>query len=469
MTMANLLQRFRQLGRRGEVKANPPIPTGGSTNYAGDWRWSLRADLAGTKINYDKDLGDPWMESVIAAALAIITTTFPEARPCVKETGADGNETLLFDHPVAKLIRRPNPQYGYSRLMAGSLISWDTGSNFYWLKFRPDGDPTKPPTELWYVPHKRIEIVTEDNDSAPISYYRYTNKGKQYKVPPGEMVHVAYGIDPNDPRSGLAPLQAVKRERYTLQEAANYGARLMKQGGAIGVVLSPRDKDAEIDEEAVKKKLTTRTSGDRQHEPLVLSGAIAIDKLAFSPEEMALDTLTIQPISLVLACMLTPKGCLGLALGPHDATYANKEQEWEQLWEGKLIPTARIIAEQLNEQLLSDFGPTDRLSVAFDHSQVRALQEDQDNLFKRANDAWKLNAIDRATWKRMVGMKPLPEDKGVFYRDVAGGPQFPDTTGTGTGQAGSKSAKNGNGNGAKPASWAERVENELAALHAESE
>jgi len=96
-------------------------------------------------------------------------------------------------------------------------------------------------------------------------------------------------------------------------------------------------------------------------------------------------------------------------------TYNNMREARVSALQDFLIPKWTLIEEALTMQLGPDFwGDDPTYKFGFDYNSLRAMAEDMNALWERLTKAFLANAIDRATWKTKVGMKPLPEDEGVY-------------------------------------------------------
>ena len=85
--------------------------------------------------------------------------------------------------------------------------------------------------------------------------------------------------------------------------------------------------------------------------------------------------------------MGVPAVLAGLGAGLNSATYNNTRELREYFTEQKLVPLWRTVAEELTYQLLPEFDEDDNLYCKYNVEDVRALSQDQDELYKRMNTA----------------------------------------------------------------------------------
>jgi hypothetical protein len=122
----------------------------------------------------------------------------------------------------------------------------------------------------------------------------------------------------------------------------------------------------------------------------------------------------------VAAVLGIPAVVAGLGAGYDHAIYSNVEQAREAAYEEFLIPIQRINAHDLAIQLLPDFTTDPRIRLQHDYSKVRALQEDQDGLAKRAVAAFAGGLMMRGEARELIGLKARPEDNVHFMPRSSG-------------------------------------------------
>ena len=85
-------------------------------------------------------------------------------------------------------------------------------------------------------------------------------------------------------------------------------------------------------------------------------------------------------------------------------------------WTAGIIPIQRIVP---GEVLLPDFETApERFACKFDLSRVAALRDDRSELFSRADIGVKSGWLLVSEAKKMVGIKPEPQDD-VYLRSIA--------------------------------------------------
>jgi HK97 family phage portal protein len=267
-----------------------------------------------------------------------------------------------------------------------TLVDYMVDGNGYWIKLRDRSGIVR---ELWWAPSWTCKPVSEAGSNALITHYNYTPSATTVELPVTDVVHFRFGLDPDNPRLGMSPLKSVLREVFTDDEAANFTASLLRNMGVPGLVVSPEQAEARPssdDVAATKAYFKGAFTGDRRGEPLVMSGPTRVAQFGFSPEQLLLRELRRIPEERVTAVMGVPAIVAGLGAGLERSTFSNMAEAREAAYESGLIPTQRILSEEVRFQLLSDFEPDPfAWRFGFDLSKVRVLQEDLTRQAERFN------------------------------------------------------------------------------------
>lgn len=389
----------------------------GSQDIAGAMRQVLGQMLSGTQIDYAAEVGNPIQNSLIRAAINWVGRTLPEAP--VRTVEADENDKQVPVRPdlLAPLLRRPNPHYSGSTLCKQFALSWIVDGNVYWYKVRNLRGKV---FQIWPIPHFMITPRWPmGDDKVYISHYDYVVNGRVYQLDPADVIHFRDGVDPENTRRGLSPLGALLREIFTDIGATNYSAALMKHAGIPPVIISPKESTnaANVNLKELSEMYVRRTAGDERGKPLAAPMGIEVHKLAYDPKEMDLSVLHDTPAERVASVLGIPAIVLGFRIGLEAGTFSNYEQASENAYETHNVPLWRYIGEELTVQLLPEVDPTPGRSAEHDLSQVRALQDDQDDLFKRWGMAYQYGYAKRSEARAAAGLKSGPEDE-VYSTEV---------------------------------------------------
>ena len=350
------------------------------------------------------------------APLQWISRNFPEAPPEMRKEQPDGSLEVETNHAMLRLLVRPNPFYSGTTLWMATLLDWYVDGNAYWIKIRNRAGAVQ---ELWWIPS--FLISPKGGSQTFISHYEYRPAGSLVRLEPDDLVHLRYGLDPDDPRRGRSPLKSVLREVFTDDEAANFTAQLLRNSGVPGIVVSPKDSSELSPEDvaATKAYLADAHTGDRRGEPLVMSGPTNVEQFGFSPSQLDLKSLRRIPEERITGVLGIPAIVAGLGAGLDRSTFANFAEAREAAYQENIIPAQRIIGEELRFQLLSDFEEDPwKFRVGFDTSKVRVLQEDEQKRAQRLDIGVRGGWVRVDEARRAMGHQAEPEDE-IYLRSFA--------------------------------------------------
>jgi HK97 family phage portal protein len=352
---------------------------------------------------------DPISNSAVMNCLAWIQRNFIHASLDVYQMDEEDEKEVVNGHPMVRLIKRPNAFYQDVHLWYATLLSYHLDGNAYWLKAR-NGRGFGVPTELWYEPHWSIRPHYPDDGTAFVDYYERRVNGTIERIPVENVVHFRNGLNPANPRMGLAPIKAALLNVFTDTEVSQWVAALCRNMAIPGVVLNPTEMIGMSPEKAenIKQVWKRKFGGDNRGEPLMLDFPASVTTLGFNPADMDFSAISAVAETRISGALGIPAIVAGLYAGLDSSTYNNLDNLRKAAFEESLIPTWYAFAAHLTAQLLPDFTRNDQLEsvvVGFDTSEIRALQENQGEKEQRAIEAL------------MAGVATINETRAQFGYD----------------------------------------------------
>ena len=389
---------------------------------ASGWKFSGRGGQYGlwpsltpsSNFDYQTQAGDPTQNAIVMATLLWIMRAFPEA-PIRIMKRTPGGDAEVINHSVTRLISQPNPFYSGLLLWQATVVSLNLSGNGYWYKMR---NRMGVPVQLFYIPHFQVYPRWDASGSKFISYYEYRIENERIALPVEDVVHFRNGLDPNNTRSGLSPLAGAFREIFTDNEAANYTATLLRNMGIPGLIISPSGPDAVMDDpENVKALVKAKISGDKRGDPLVLDGGVKVDMISLSPADMNIRELRRIPEERISALLGVPAMVAGLGAGLERSTFTNMTEARSMAYESNIVPTYRLLANELDRTLVAEMGDVESEHANFDISKVRVLQDDQTMLFQRYSLGYQAGWVKRSEPRLQAGL-PVDDGDNVYITDV---------------------------------------------------
>lgn len=348
---------------------------------------------------------------------------------------------IMPDDPASYLVRTPQKRiqkeyrtkYTGRQLISSILISAMLHGDAY---VHIDRNGSGLPIALDYLPFGTVSPVTMPGDSRRVAYYQVGNQ----RIPVTDMVTFPlFGLDDNRPYMGRDPLKSAAQQILTDNRIAQYSKGVAESPNPR-MAVNPTDPNMPITQEQadyLQKQLSESLSGRNAGRAIVTSFPASITPFSFSPDQMAIDVLNKLPETRIPAVFGIPPIVLHLLAGLERSTFSNMSEAREAATEEFLVPMWTQIAECFGDALGDDFDfERKRLEMRFNLTDVRALNEDVNELHKRVRDDFGSNLISRATALQKIGEEPQAGDENVYAWQLKMSPAVPDVP------QGPKDAKN---------------------------
>ncbi len=378
-----------------------PMPNGGDGMLSG-----LFSGVFGQRgpMNWTAKAGDITKNSAVAANLQWICTSWPQQAVQVMRPNGD-EEDPEPEHPLVSLLRDPSDESG-GVWMEQSLLKdfWSKGRAYCHMVPSPMG-----PVELMYLPAYCTRA--RPGPDGRLGYFEYKPNGKAIKIPPEEVLHFRFGIDPNNLLEGYPPLESASCEIVADNALSEWAATLaLNNGVPMGGILSPAKSgpDApskplgEAESKLIKAAWQQATTGDARGQVLVMPVALEYNKVAFSPKDMDVSSLRQTPEERICALFQIPPGVVGLGAGLDRNTFSNYDSSKKAAWEDNLIPVGDYFASVWTKAARLFPGSED-VVVRYDRSGVRVLHEDESAKNEDALDQYAAGAITLEECRTQLG------------------------------------------------------------------
>ena len=311
--------------------------------------------------------------------------------------GTGGRDALreIEDHPILRLLRRPNPEQGYAawaeQLVSFMLIS----GNGYIEAVGPDNGS---PRELYALRPDRMRVLPDP--ALRVKGYRYEVTGYRVDLDPDHCLHIKL-FNPTDDWYGMSPLEAAARAIDQDNELSRYEVRLLQNQAMPGMVLRSQDQLDDRQYDRLKQQIQQLYQGtDNVGRPMILDGGLEAQPLSFSPQDLVMDKSMLWSAQRIAAAFGVPGELIGLV----SATYQNRREARKALYTETILPLLDRIADDLNNWLVPQFG--EALTLAYDADSIEALQEDREKLFTQIQKADWLTINEQRV---MAGYDERPE------------------------------------------------------------
>ena len=405
-------------------------PAGGAQVFWPNW-----PDQAGAvPLNQRVDLVN---SSLLMAAVNWLGTQIAEPPPEVEQQQPDGDFECVPDHPMLDVLARPNPYMTGELLLKTFAYSWVVYGNVFWYKARDER--TGQVKELWPLDASRVRVWTDLLTEEYITNYQWIAvNGTEHVAPPSDIVHFRCGLDPRDQRVGLAPVESLWQELLADSAVTGYTTAMLNNFGVPPYIITPEPDPTglyTVKSDVIKNEILNATTGTNAGKMLMFERPMKVHVMGVSPDQMSIDKARRLPEERVAAVLNIPGVLLGYGSALDRSTYNNMATARKLGWEQAVVPLLKSIAANLREQLLPEFLlPSDNPEdfwVDFDYSNVGALQEDQNLLYKRTSEAYRFGILKRSEARTALGQQSDPTDE-VYSPMAAGAGGGAGMTGFGT-------------------------------------
>lgn len=291
---------------------------------------------------------------------------------------SDTDRERLQAHPLARLLAQPLPpdmKLTRYRLIESLVADLGIYFNAYWLKLPRDDGPGGllriPPV---YVTPKGALIISE---------YEVNLGIRRDTIEPERMVHFR-GYNPENPISGLSPLETLRRILAEEHAAGRYREGLWQNAARMpGVIKRPATAPEWSDQARARFRAEFEQlySGDENSgKTAILEEGMEWEKTSFSAQEaeyLAGRKLTREECARAYHIPLPMVGILD------HATFSNIREQHKHLYQDALGPWLSMIEADIGLQVLPDFPDSDGVYCEFNiaekmqgnfDEQVKSLQ-----------------------------------------------------------------------------------------------
>ena len=321
-------------------------------------------------------------------------------------------DVVLEDHPLLKLIDRPNPLQSHSEFFNSIFGFLLLSGNAYILKVGAD---IGSPKELHLLRPDRIRI--KGSGKAIPHAYEYVLGGKVQDIyhvdestGASELKQIKL-FNPMDDYYGLSPMAAAAIEVDQHNMSGQHNINLLSNGArpSGAVIFKPQDDQgisvnlSESQRQQLLSDLNNRFSGTANAgRPLLLEGDFDWKELGLSPKDMDFLNLKHMAATDIALCFGVPSQLVGV---PEAQSYAIVAEARLALYEETIIPHLRKIESDLNEWLVPMFG--EGLMFCFDIDKIPALAERTRKTYENITSAVREGIITRNEAREQIGLSPL--------------------------------------------------------------
>lgn len=337
--------------------------------------------------DYSEDYAAIWRtQPAVRTVVSFLARNVAQLGLHAFERVSDDERRRLSDHPLPRLIARPNPfttRYRLFNDLVHDLGIFDAG---YWLKA---GTPAEP--GLLRLPPP----ITKPVGDSWMFASGFEVKGGSGKVtyPADRVVHF-HGYNPDDARTGCSPIESLRRVLAEEWQAGKMREQVLRNGARhSGYIKRPQGEGRRGNDWSPEARARFKADWQAQYTgdgpqaggtPVLEDGMefVAASQTAQQLEYVAARKLTREEVA---AAYFIPPPMVGIL---DHATFGNIEEQHKMLYADTLGPWLVMMQEEMGLQLLPWVASTDRVYVEFNLAEkLRGSFEQQAAVLSTATGA----------------------------------------------------------------------------------
>jgi HK97 family phage portal protein len=353
------------------------------------------------QVNFENNvrLGYKKNELIFACEQAKANTTASVAlKTFSRRTGEE-----IKDHPLRKLLEKPNRFMGESEFWSVSIINRDLAGMAYWQKLRSRAGNV---VELW--PMRPDYIRPIPSSGVGISGYKYGPSGENDVVLLAEDVLTFKIWDPLDFYQGLPPVQVASRVADVDNAATDFIKLLWERGTMPPGIFTSKLKLNDQAIADIQRRWQQRYGGyTKWTTPAVLDSDATYQRIGMDFKEMGFEDLDARSEARICMILQVPPIIVGATVGLKHGTMANYESSIKNWWLNNRVPDFKFLADAVNLQLAPEFD--DDVFCNWDYTKVPVLQEERTSRWTRASAAYTAGIITRNDARAEMGLGEVPD------------------------------------------------------------
>ncbi len=299
-----------------------------------------------------------------------------------------GEKKMEEDHPLVKLLKRPNPWQGGSSFIESVIGYYLLTGNTYIEGVGPENEA---PRELWSLRSDRMRVIP--NEMGVGGYvYEVNGRKKIWKCDPIEGKSQIMHMRTWNPLSDWYGMSPVEAAAYAIDGHNMSGewnqALLQNSARPSGALVYKADHGATMTEkqfERLKEQINAAYSGTRNAgRPVILEGDLDWKQMSLSPADMDWINGKATSAREIAQVFGVPSQILGI---PGDNTYSNYQEARQSLYEDTIVPILDQLCDNLNVWIAPAFG---------EQVVIKANLENLPALAPKREKLW--NMVTASTW-----------------------------------------------------------------------
>lgn len=323
-----------------------------------------------------------------------------------------GQREELPDHPVAQLLRRPNPTVSEAEFLLTTVLMMDVAGFCLIEKVRSGQGNV---VELWHLRSEWARPIARGDGAFD---WEYRVPGRVPVVLAAEDAIVVTSTPSLTlGATGISPTAVALRE-IGIDSASTEFLKLFFDSGAAPryALVSPNPITDQAKADAIRERWRQTYGGyGNWTQVALLHGGLDVRPIGYDLNEMAYPELRRLLEARICMTFGVPPILVGAQVGLDASTYSNFEEARRTFYEDTIVPLWARIDGALTRSLLPELESDRSVSLEFDTSNIAALQEDVTPAWQRATAALAAGAITLNQAQLEMGLPGFGPDGEVVF------------------------------------------------------
>lgn len=318
----------------------------------------------------------------------------------------------IEDHPLLRLIARPNPEMTQADFIAALIIPYLLGGNAYVERVGITSV-----RELYPLRPDRMKIITGSRGWPSAFDYEVGGQSRRFPVRSGPMDCDVLHLRQYNPLNDFYGQGCIEASAYAVDihnETSKWAKGLVQNSArpSGAFVVKPSGDGAastlgEAQFQRLKEELTATHSGaTNSGKPMLLEGGLEWAAMGLTPQEMDFINTRREMAREIALTFGVPPLVLGI---PGDNTYSNYQEANAAFFRETVIPLAQQIYARLSQWLTPGMGIEDA-ELRPDLDEIPALAEERQAVWDKVSSASDTLTVDER--RAAIGYKPTGTDDG---------------------------------------------------------
>jgi HK97 family phage portal protein len=373
-----------------------------------------------TRIRYDSDSAFTAYRAheLVYACINKIADVMNDAEIIVEVKKADGEWEKKDGHLLPALFKRPN-SYQTGRDVRRLMVQSEQGMGKFYAHI--ERSRAGFPVAMTVLNPNRVKPVFDQAQNRVLYYEYQAGNGRPVPIKIEDLI-IRRRPDLLDQFNGFAPLSAALKSINADLGLGDYIDSFFESDGVPSGILKVLNRtltEPAADELSAKWRRKYGRGGSNQKGTAVLDQNADFQRIGSNLNELASDSLSDRFESRICAVFGVPPNLVGANVGlRHVTANATAKAELQNFWDNKISGELSTLREWLTWFVLPEFEDIEQIRaetirVSFDIAHVAYLQEDVENLHKRARETFKAGGCTLNEFRADIGLKPDPD--GDYY------------------------------------------------------